>query len=91
MAGVNLRVATLKNSNLRNCDLRGAILAGTDLEVPLRFESKYNFTLNCFLHHGLFLQTESVVTPTYLRKCQLSTQKRFPTLLKYLYIVLQKI
>ena len=35
MAGVNLRVATLKMSNLKNCDLRGAILAGTDLEVKL--------------------------------------------------------
>jgi uncharacterized protein YjbI with pentapeptide repeats len=33
MAGVNLRVATLKNANLQNCDLRGAVLAGTDLEV----------------------------------------------------------
>ncbi|CAL1525959.1 unnamed protein product [Lymnaea stagnalis] len=32
MAGVNLRVATLKNANLQNCDLRGAILAGADLE-----------------------------------------------------------
>ena len=33
MAGVNLRVATLKNANLKNCDLRAAILAGADLEV----------------------------------------------------------
>ena len=33
MAGVNLRVATLKNANLQNCDLRGAVLAGADLEV----------------------------------------------------------
>lgn len=35
MAGVNLRVATLKNANLQNCDLRGAVLAGADLEVRL--------------------------------------------------------
>jgi uncharacterized protein YjbI with pentapeptide repeats len=33
MAGVNLRVATLKNANLQNCDLRAAVLAGADLEV----------------------------------------------------------
>lgn len=33
LAGVNLRVATLKNANLQNCDLRGAVLAGADLEV----------------------------------------------------------
>jgi BTB/POZ domain-containing protein KCTD9 len=33
MAGVNLRVATLKHANLQNCILRGAVLAGADLEV----------------------------------------------------------
>lgn len=33
MAGANLRVATLKNANLQNCDLRAAVLAGADLEV----------------------------------------------------------
>lgn len=33
MGGVNLRVATLKNANLQNCDLRAAVLAGADLEV----------------------------------------------------------
>lgn len=33
MSGVNLRVATLKNANLQNCDLRTAVLAGADLEV----------------------------------------------------------
>ena len=37
MAGVNLRVATLKNANLQNCDLRGAVLAGADLEVTKHF------------------------------------------------------
>lgn len=36
MAGVNLRVATLKNANLQNCDLRGAVLAGADLEVTCK-------------------------------------------------------
>lgn len=36
MAGVNLRVATLKNGNLQNCDLRGAVLAGADLEVRVQ-------------------------------------------------------
>jgi uncharacterized protein YjbI with pentapeptide repeats len=35
MAGVNLRVATLKNANLQNCDLRAAVLAGADLEVHI--------------------------------------------------------
>lgn len=35
MGGVNLRVATLKNANLQNCDLRAAVLAGADLEVCL--------------------------------------------------------
>lgn len=35
MAGVNLRVATLKNANLQNCDLRAAVLAGADLEVRI--------------------------------------------------------
>lgn len=40
MAGVNLRVATLKNANLQNCDLRTAVLAGADLEVGLPTISK---------------------------------------------------
>ena len=35
MAGVNLCVATLKNANLQNCDLRAAVLAGADLEVHI--------------------------------------------------------
>ena len=35
MAKVNLRVATLKHGNMKNCDLRGAVLAGADLEVRL--------------------------------------------------------
>ena len=33
MAGVNLRVGTIKYANLQNCTLRGAVLAGADLEV----------------------------------------------------------
>ena len=33
MAKVNLRVATLNHGNMKNCDLRGAVLAGADLEV----------------------------------------------------------
>jgi uncharacterized protein YjbI with pentapeptide repeats len=37
MAGVNLRIATLKNANLQNCDLRAAVLAGADLEVHIFF------------------------------------------------------
>jgi uncharacterized protein YjbI with pentapeptide repeats len=44
MAGVNLRVATLKNANLQNCDLRAAVLAGADLEVHM-----------CFLSRGIVL------------------------------------
>lgn len=56
MAGVNLRVATLKNANLQNCDLRGAVLAGADLEVRLISENQshlfqyllgYNFYYFC--------------------------------------------
>ena len=35
MAGVNLRVATLKDANMQNCDLRSAVLAGADLEVNI--------------------------------------------------------
>ena len=35
MAKVNLRVATLKHGNMKNCDLRGAVLAGADLEVSI--------------------------------------------------------
>ena len=35
MARVNLRVATIKHGNLKNCDLRAAVLAGADLEVIL--------------------------------------------------------
>jgi uncharacterized protein YjbI with pentapeptide repeats len=35
MAKVNLRVATLKHGNMKNCDLRGAVLAGADLEVRM--------------------------------------------------------
>ena len=31
-AGINLRVATLKNVNMQNCDLRMSCLAGADLE-----------------------------------------------------------
>ena len=30
--GINLRVATLKNVNMKNCDLRMSVLAGADLE-----------------------------------------------------------
>ena len=31
-SGLNLRVATLKNVNMQNCDLRMSVLAGADLE-----------------------------------------------------------
>ena len=33
MNGVNLRLASLKGASLRSCNLRYAIMAGTDLEV----------------------------------------------------------
>ncbi len=33
MNGVNLRLASLKGASLRSCNLRHAIMAGTDLEV----------------------------------------------------------
>lgn len=39
MAGVNLRVGTIKYANLQNCTLRGAVLAGADLEVKLIISS----------------------------------------------------
>ena len=35
MTGVNLRVACLKNANLKNSNMRWAVLAGTDLEVSV--------------------------------------------------------
>ena len=35
MNGVNLRLASLKGASLRSCNLRYAIMAGTDLEVEL--------------------------------------------------------
>lgn len=37
MARVDLRVATLKNANLKHCDLRAAVLAGADLEVSFNY------------------------------------------------------
>ena len=46
MAGVNLRVATLKNANLQNCDLRAAVLAGADLEVHI-LRCPWLWYLNC--------------------------------------------
>ena len=50
MAKVNLRVATLKHGNMKNCDLRGAVLAGADLEVMkiFKYYQKHNFRgLDC--------------------------------------------
>ena len=44
MAGVNLRVATLKDANMQNCDLRSAVLAGADLEVGLKLTFIYGST-----------------------------------------------
>ena len=35
MNGVNLRLASLKGASLRSCNLRYAIMAGTDLEVSI--------------------------------------------------------
>lgn len=35
MNGVNLRLASLKGACLRSCNLRYAIMAGTDMEVSL--------------------------------------------------------
>lgn len=48
MPNVILRVATLKGANLQNCNLRGAILAGADLEVCLTLAS-------CFLYSIVYL------------------------------------
>lgn len=56
MAGVNLRVATLKNANLQNCDLRGAVLAGADLEVRLISENQVSLiSIFAWLQLLLFL------------------------------------
>ena len=51
MAKVNLRVATLKHGNMKNCDLRGAVLAGADLEVMKIFKQyqKHNFRFFCIV------------------------------------------
>ena len=47
MAGVNLRVATLKDANMQNCDLRSAVLAGADLEVNMIIGPvQYDFNKN---------------------------------------------
>lgn len=55
MTGINLRVATLKNANLKNCDLRAAVLAGADLEVSVRLhiEILNNF---CFVFSVVICQ-----------------------------------
>ena len=44
MAKVNLRVATLKHGNMKNCDLRGAVLAGANLEVRKGLNLSSNVT-----------------------------------------------
>ena len=46
MAKVNLRVATLKHGNMKNCDLRGAVLAGADLEVKQPFDLNFDKYVN---------------------------------------------
>jgi uncharacterized protein YjbI with pentapeptide repeats len=50
MNGVNLRLASLKGACLRSCNLRYAIMAGTDLEVYLpKQRSKKTFMDSCFI------------------------------------------
>ena len=41
MNGVNFRLASLKGASFRSCNLRHAIMAGTDMEVR---ELRYNHT-----------------------------------------------
>ena len=43
--GVNLRVATIKHGNMQNCDLRGAVLAGADLEVSEEWLGLFHNTI----------------------------------------------
>ena len=41
MNSVNLRLASLKGASLRNCNLRYAIMAGTDMEVCMYVHMYY--------------------------------------------------
>jgi hypothetical protein len=67
MAGVNLRVATLKNANLQNCDLRAAVLAGADLEVCISFLSlAIAFPL---FHSSSFLPSPLLFYPSLYLLC----------------------
>ena len=49
MAGINLRVATLKNVNMQNCDLRMAVLVGVPLDHTL--DHHQSLTLSLDYHH----------------------------------------
>ena len=47
MAGVVLRVACMRNASLKRCDLQGAVLAGTDLEVYIILTLKLMLLCAC--------------------------------------------
>ena len=45
MAGINLRVATLKNVNMQNCDLRMAVLVSDLISEDILDSLLYSFRL----------------------------------------------
>ncbi len=52
MNGINLRLASLKGASLRSCNLRYAIMAGTDLEVSMREGFGGGGVCYCDIHNG---------------------------------------
>ena len=60
MAGINLRVATLKNVNMQNCDLRMAVLVGVPLELSLDHYQFNTFFVFCFVDYHLWTFTISI-------------------------------
>ena len=44
MNGINLRLASLRGACLRSCNLRYAVMAGTDLEV---YKINYYYSKTC--------------------------------------------
>lgn len=47
MNGVNLRLSSLKGASLRSCNLRYAIMAGTDLEVSKSHQKHLISLVSC--------------------------------------------
>ena len=76
MAKVNLRVATLKHGNMKNCDLRGAVLAGADLEVIHTCpNTEPNIQINISIH--VSLQFGNIFDSSFsIATCQVATYVR---------------